>query len=58
GDIIRVDIEKGVLEVETPDFVERSSEPTVTVKKAVHGYLAVYAKLVSSADRGAIIENR
>ncbi|HHV56392.1 MAG TPA: dihydroxy-acid dehydratase [Firmicutes bacterium] len=57
GDIIRVDIEKRTIEVETADFAERCRQPVTPLRKAVRGYLSVYARLVSSADRGAIIEN-
>ncbi len=58
GDIIAIDIPAGKLELKVEDDVLASRRakwvcPEPNVKK---GYLARYAKLVSSANKGAIVE--
>ena len=38
------------------EMAKRKSETTLKIKTNLTGYLKKYAKLVSSADKGAIIE--
>jgi len=57
GDIIAIDIPNGKLELKVSDE-ELASRRAAWVKpepKVKHGYLARYAKMVSSADKGAIL---
>lgn len=58
GDIIDIDINAGILSVRVSDEVlaERRAKWTAPEPKIKHGYLSRYAKLVSSADKGAILE--
>jgi dihydroxy-acid dehydratase len=58
GDSLTVDIENGALTLNVPDEVleERRRTWVAPAPKHNHGVLAKYAKLVSSADKGAIIE--
>lgn len=58
GDIININIPKGKLEVkltqqEINERMRTWKEPEPKIKK---GYLARYARLVSSADKGAVLE--
>ena len=58
GDIIDIDINEGILSVRVSDEVlaERRSKWTAPEPKIKKGYLSRYARLVSSADKGAILE--
>jgi len=57
GDQIAIDIGNGSITLEVPDeeLAKRRSAWTAPEPKIKHGYLARYAKLVSSADKGAIL---
>lgn len=57
GDIINIDIPNYSinLEVTEEELEKRRSQTELKVKKDLKGYLARYAKMVSSADKGAII---
>jgi dihydroxy-acid dehydratase len=58
GDIISIDIPNYAinLEVSEEELAARRAETTLKVKKDIKGYLRKYAKSVSSADKGAVIE--
>jgi dihydroxy-acid dehydratase len=58
GDIIKIDIPKRTLNVELTDeqIKERLAKAKKQEPKIKTGYLARYAKLVQSADTGAILE--
>lgn len=58
GDIIDIDINEGILSVRVSDeaLAERRAKWTMPEPKIKTGYLSRYAKLVSSADKGAILE--
>lgn len=58
GDIIDIDINEGVLSVRVSDEIlaERRAKWTAPEPKIKKGYLSRYARLVSSADKGAILE--
>ena len=58
GDMVTVDIEGGKLDVDVSDkeMAARRASFTAPAPKHNHGVLAKYAKLVSSADKGAYIE--
>ena len=58
GDNITIDINayKITLEVNDEELAKRRAEWTAPEPKVKTGYLARYAKLVSSADKGAILE--
>ena len=57
GDMVTVDIEGGKLDVDVSDeeMAARRASFTAPAPKHNHGVLAKYAKLVSSADKGAHI---
>ena len=57
GDMVTVDIEGGKLDVDVSDeeMAARRASFTAPAPKHNHGVLAKYAKLVSSADKGAYI---
>ncbi len=57
GDKISIDIpaRKMDLLISEEEFVKRKSEWRAPAKKINHGYLARYARMVSSADKGAIV---
>jgi len=57
GDQIAIDIAAGSISLEVSDeeLAKRRSAWTAPEPKIKHGYLARYAKLVSSADKGAIL---
>jgi len=57
GDLIAIDIPQGKLELKVSDeeLVRRREAWVCPEPKVKHGYLARYAKLVSSADKGAIL---
>ena len=58
GDIIDIDIPNYSINLRVSDeeMAKRKSETTLKIKTNLTGYLKKYAKLVSSADKGAIIE--
>lgn len=58
GDIISIDINayKITLEVSDEELAERRREWVCPEPKVKTGYLARYAKLVSSADKGAVLQ--
>lgn len=58
GDIISIDIKKCTIELEVSDeeLEKRRASWVCPEPRIKTGYLARYAKLVSSADRGAILE--
>ena len=58
GDVISIDIPNCKIELRVPDEVlaERRARWACPEPKVKTGYLARYAKLVSSADKGAILE--
>ena len=58
GDIISIDIPKCAIRLEVSDeeLAERRKAWVCPEAKIKTGYLARYAKLVSSADRGAVLE--
>lgn len=57
GDIIEIDINAGKINVKVSDeeLAERRKSWVVPEPKIKTGYLARYAKLVSSADKGAVL---
>ena len=58
GDIISIDIPNYSinLEVSEEELAKRKAETVLKVKTDIKGYLRKYAKSVSSADKGAVIE--
>ena len=58
GDIIVIDITNKTIELKVSDeeLVARRAAGVCPEPKVKTGYLARYAKLVSSADKGAILE--
>lgn len=58
GDIIAIDIPKRALNVKLTDeqLAERKANWTQPQPKVTTGYLSRYAKLVSSASKGAVFE--
>lgn len=58
GDIISIDIPNYTIniEVDEKELDKRRSETKILVKDNIKGYLSRYARMVSSADRGAIIK--
>lgn len=58
GDIISIDIDAGKLELKVPEDVlkERMKNLKILEPKIKEGYLARYAKLVSSASTGAVFK--
>jgi len=58
GDIIQIDIEKGTLQVQLSDteLAQRRAQWKPLPPKVTHGYLARYARQVSSAATGAIFK--
>ena len=58
GDMIAIDIPACTIELKVPDEVlaERRAKWVCPEPKVKTGYLARYAKLVSSADKGAILD--
>ncbi len=58
GDMISIDIPKYSINllVSDEELAKRRAETTLKIKTNLTGYLKKYAKLVSSADKGAIIE--
>jgi dihydroxy-acid dehydratase len=57
GDLIEIDITAGSIRllVEAAELDQRRDAWTAPQPKIQHGYLARYAQLVSSADKGAIL---
>lgn len=60
GDRIRIDVEKGTLDLLIPDaeLKARLAGFTPRPPKKLKGYLNLYARLAESADKGAILRNR
>ncbi len=60
GDIISIDIPGGKLDMEIPDseIQERLKAWKAPEPKITKGYLGRYSKLVSSANKGAVLENK
>ncbi len=58
GDIIYVNIQKGIIENEEKDFSQRSINQKNIQTNKYGGYLFSYRKLVESASKGAIIPTR
>lgn len=58
GDIISIDIPNYKIELEVSDeeMAKRKAEIEIKPRNSVKGYLARYARMVSSADHGAVIE--
>lgn len=58
GDMIAIDMYAGTLEIELSEeeFAERMKDWTAPEPKIKKGYLARYAKLVSSASTGAVLK--
>jgi dihydroxy-acid dehydratase len=58
GDMITIDIPNYSisLDVSEEEMAKRKAETTLKVKTNLTGYLRKYAKMVSSADKGAIID--
>jgi len=58
GDLISINIPEGKLELKVDDSVlaERKAKWVKRAPNITTGYLARYAKLVSSANKGAIVE--
>jgi dihydroxy-acid dehydratase len=59
GDRIRIDIEKRLLEVELPEaeLKARQAAWKPPAPRAVSGWLARYAKMVTSGSRGAVLKD-
>ena len=57
GDLISINIPEYSIELKVPEeeLEKRKAEEPIKVKKDLTGYLKRYSKMVSSADRGAII---
>ena len=57
GDLIEIDIEKGLLnlKISTNELEDRLKKVVKPGKHIPRGYLQVYAKLASSANKGAVI---
>lgn len=57
GDIISIDIPNHSIQLEVSDeeLAERKKTTKILVKENLTGYLKRYSKMVSSADKGAII---
>lgn len=58
GDIIKIDIDNHSLELDISDeeMTKRKAEWTPREPKVTTGYLARYAKMVTSGNRGAVLE--
>ena len=58
GDTITIDIPAGIIALDVPDDIlqQRRAAWTAPAPRVTKGYLARYAKLVKSADTGAILE--
>jgi len=58
GDIISINIPENSLNVEISEEEFENRKKTTEIKKKTNltGYIAKYARLVSSADKGAVIE--
>jgi dihydroxy-acid dehydratase len=57
GDLIEIDVEKRILELRVPEKELRLRRENLVYppKKYPKGYLDIYAKMVSSADQGAVL---
>ena len=60
GDEIHIDVIQGILMLKVPEGeIERRLKNWVKPEKAIpRGYLQIYAKIASSADKGAVIDYR
>ena len=58
GDIIKIDIPANTINVDVSDEVlaERKEKWQPREPRVTNGYLARYAKMVTSADKGAVLE--
>ena len=58
GDIIEIDIEQGTLNVALSDeeLAERRARWQPKAQVGLNGWLARYAKMATSADKGAVLE--
>ena len=58
GDIIAIDIPNYSieLEVDEAELAKRKANTKLQIKENLQGYIKRYSRLVSSADKGAIIE--
>ena len=58
GDEIYIDVNEGRLELHVPDeeIAERLKNLKMPEKEIPNGYLRLYAKVASSADKGAVIQ--
>ena len=58
GDVIAIDIPSGKLELKVDDatLAKRRAAWVCPPPNVTKGYLARYAKLVSSANKGAVVE--
>ena len=58
GDLITIDIPKYKIDlnISSEEMENRKAETTIKVKTGLTGYLKKYSKMVSSADKGAIID--
>ena len=58
GDIIRIDIDNHSLELDVSEeeLAKRKAAWTPREPKVTTGYLARYAKMVTSGNRGAVLE--
>jgi dihydroxy-acid dehydratase len=59
GDMIAIDIPARALALEVTEETlarRRAAQPPLTPRDTVRGYLARYRKLVSGADKGAVLE--
>ncbi len=59
GDTIRIDIPARMLTLDVPEDEiarRRAAQPPITPRAGVTGYLARYVKLVSGAEKGAVLQ--
>ena len=57
GDIIKIDMNKGLLEADVEDAeLKKRLEDVVVPERNVKGWLSRYRKMASSADKGAILK--
>ncbi len=59
GDLVKIDLNKGSLDilVDASEIAKRKKETTLKEPKIKTGYLARYAKMVQSADTGAVLKS-
>ena len=59
GDIISIDTPARTLTLDVPEEEiarRRAAQPPITPRAGVTGYLARYVKLVSGAEKGAVLQ--